>query len=153
MADELPKTIAELMTRKVITGRADEPIRDLREGMERYRFRHLPIVEDGKLIGLVTRSDLLHASSSWLSDRADDRDALIGKQPLGSIMQKEVLTMRAEDSLLDAARLMWEGRLGCIPIVDGEDKLVGIITATDFLKLGVRCLGGELKEDDDERKL
>jgi acetoin utilization protein AcuB len=145
MAAPAPNTIAELMTRRVITGSEDEPIQDLWEGMQRYRFRHLPIVRDGKLVGLVTRSDLLHASSTWLSDRADERNALIGKQPLKSIMQTEVLTMRPHEPPLEAARLMWQGELGCVPVTDDDGKLVGIVTSTDFLKLSIQLLGGELE--------
>lgn len=143
---KLPQTLGDVMTRDVITGRADEPIEDLRIGMERYRFRHLPIVEDGKLIGLVTRSDLLHASSTWLSDVAAARDALIGKQPLGKIMQREVITMRPDEPLLDAAKVMWEGQLGCVPVTDDENNLLGIVTTTDFLKLAVQLLGGKIKD-------
>lgn len=141
MTTALPKTVGEVMTRKVVTITENDTLASLASGIERFRFRHLPVVDDGKLVGLVTHSDLLHASSSFLSSEAEQRNELIHKQPAKLIMQRDVVTVSAEDTLVDAAKLMWEGKFGCLPVVDDDDVLVGIVTQADFLKIFMRLAG------------
>jgi CBS domain-containing membrane protein len=147
MLKHKPVTVADLMTRKIIAIGENDTLENLEENMERFRFRHLPVVDGDKLIGLVTHRDLLHASSSFLSDRESERNKLIHKVPVGTIMQTEVLTVESTDKLLDVAKLMWESKLGCLPVVDGG-KLVGIVTEADFIRLAGWFLEQEEKEGD-----
>lgn len=139
--EALPKTVAEVMTRKVVTVKPSDTLRQAREGMQQFRFRHLPVVDESrKLIGLVTRADVLHASSSFLSDAAEERDKVILQQPVEKIMQTEIITAGPKDTLLSAARLMSETHFGCLPIVTAENELVGILTEADFVKLTIKLL-------------
>ncbi|MCE7893349.1 MAG: CBS domain-containing protein, partial [Myxococcales bacterium] len=128
MSPTLPKTVGEVMTRKVVTVTENDTIASLDDGFKRFRFRHMPVVDGDKLTGLVTHRDLLHASSSFLSSMAEQRDALIYQQPVKLIMQKNVVTVGPGEPLLEAARLMWDSKLGCLPVVEGDDHLVGIVT-------------------------
>lgn len=144
MSPTLPKTVGEVMTRKVVTVTENDTIASLDDGFKRFRFRHMPVVDGDKLTGLVTHRDLLHASSSFLSSMAEQRDALIYQQPVKLIMQKNVVTVGPGEPLLEAARLMWDSKLGCLPVVEGDDHLVGIVTEADFLRLWiVRLTDGE----------
>ena len=138
----MPKTVAEVMTHKLVTIGENDTLEKLEAGMTRFHFRHLPVVENGKLVGLVTHRDLLHAASSFLSEAADARNAIIRKQPAKKIMHTDVITVGPDDSLLEAATLMWDSKLGCLPVVDKDDKLVGILTEADFLKLTIHLMGG-----------
>jgi CBS domain-containing protein len=140
MIEGIPETVAEVMTRKVVTVGEQDTLSRAERGMDQFHFRHLPVVNGDQLIGLVSRSDLLHASSSFLSDKATERDKVIHELPVEKIMQHDVVTVSPADSLVDAARLLWQGRLGCLPVVEDGDKLVGIVTPADFLKLFVRLL-------------
>ncbi len=139
---ELPKTVAEVMTRKLVTISKDDTLGKLEDGMIRFRFRHLPVVEDGKLIGVVSHRDLLHASSSFLSNAADKRDEVIHKQPASAIMQREMITIRPTESLVGAASLMWEAKLGCLPVTEEDGTLLGILTEADFIRLFIRLATG-----------
>lgn len=130
------------MTRKVVTIGQNDTLEKLEEGMTRFHFRHLPVVEGGKLVGLVTHRDLLHAASSFLSEAAEARNKIIRQQPAKKIMHTDVVTVSPDDSLLEAATLMWDAKLGCLPVVDGENHVVGIITEADFLKLTIHLMGG-----------
>ncbi len=141
MLKKNPETVSDLMTAKVVTITEDESLELAEKGMKLFHFRHLPVVKDGKLAGLVTHSDLLHASSSWLSEAADERDKIIFKLPVSKIMQREVLTVLPDDSIYDAAHLMWEAKLGCLPVCDDDGVLLGILTEGDFVKLAVRMFG------------
>jgi CBS domain-containing membrane protein len=138
-----PKIVSDLMTRKIITVTENDPLERLEESMLRLRFRHLPVVDGKKLIGLISHRDLLHASSSFLSDKAVERDALIHKVPVSRIMQREVLTVRPDEELVEAARMMWEAKIGCLPVTEEDGTLVGIITEADFIRLSVQLLGGD----------
>ena len=139
---ELPKTVAGLMTKKVVTLNETDSLAVAEEGMQRFHFRHLPVVAEGKLVGLVTQRDLLHASSSFLSEQAAARDVLIHKQPAKRIMQTDLVTVGPDEPLLSAARLMLETKLGCLPVVNEDNVLISILTESDFLKLTIRLLGG-----------
>ncbi|MFO0566119.1 MAG: CBS domain-containing protein [Polyangiaceae bacterium] len=132
-----PETVGDVMTTQVVTVTEDDTIASLDEGFKRFHFRHMPVTRGDKLVGLVTHRDLLHASSSFLSSIAEKRDALIYQQPVKLIMQENVITVAPSAPLLDAARLMWDSKLGCLPVVEGEDHLVGIVTEADFLRLWI----------------
>jgi CBS domain-containing protein len=103
--------------------------------MAAFRFRHLPVVEQDKLVGLITHRDLLHASSSFLSEKAKERDDIIHKVPAKRIMQRELLTVRPNEPLVDIAKLMWEAKVGCVLVTEEDGKLLGIITEADFIRL------------------
>jgi CBS domain-containing protein len=139
----IPHVVRDLMTSRVVTIGQHETLRMAEDGMEQFRFAHLPVVQDGKLIGLVSHSDLLHASSSWLSSRAAERDELIHKLPVSKIMQREVITIGPDETLLDAGRILFDAKIGCLPVVDEQGRLLGILTKGDFVRLAIRLLGGE----------
>jgi CBS domain-containing protein len=129
-----PRLVRDLMSKKLFTIEPETPLARLEEHMMSFRFGHLPVVEGNKLVGLLTHGDLLHASSSFLSARATERDAIIHKLPASRIMQREIVTVGPDDTLADVALLMWESRLGCVPVVDGSGELVGMLTEADFLR-------------------
>jgi CBS domain-containing protein len=130
-----PKLAKELMTRKLFTIGPEDPIGGLEAHMTSFHFRHLPVVEGDKLLGVISLSDLLHASSSYLSERAKERDAIIHKTPASRIMRRDVITVAPDQPLAEVARIMWRTRARCVPVVDDDDKLVGIITEGDFVRL------------------
>ncbi len=129
-----PFKVSDLMSRKIIAIGPEDEIGHILKSMEEFRFRHLPVVEGDKLIGLVTHRDLLHASSSFLSDRAKERDEIIGHVHVKDIMQTEVLTASPSDRLSEVGLLLWEAKVGCVCVVDDDEKLVGIITEADFIR-------------------
>src|SRR4030095_15615847 len=92
-----PRLARDLMTKNILTIGPDDVIHHLEEHMGGFRFRHLPVVEGHKVVGLISRSDLLHASSTFLSDSAKARNELIHKQPAKLIMQRELVTVRPTD--------------------------------------------------------
>jgi CBS domain-containing protein len=138
-----PRFARDLMTRQILTIGPDDVLEHLEEHMESFRFRHLPVVEGHKLVGLITHKDLLHASSTFLSASARERNELIHRQPARRIMQRDLVTVRPTDSLLDVAFLMWEARVGCVLVTEDDDTLVGIITEGDFLRLAHHFLSGK----------
>lgn len=130
-----PKTLADLMTRQVITLNEKEPIGDLEGWMKRFRFRHLPVVDESKkLVGLISLTDLLHAFLG-VSPVGAPIEKATDTTLAGSIMRRGVITGDPTTPLATACRVMIHEKLGCLPIVMEDSTLVGIVTETDFVRL------------------
>lgn len=123
------------MTNKLLTVSPSETIAELEASMQEFRIRHVPVVENKKLVGLVSHRDLLRANSSVFSDHEKERNDLIHSLTMRSIMQHEVLTVRPDDTLKEAAHLILEAKVGCVCVTYDDDTLVGILTETDFVRL------------------
>lgn len=135
-----PKTLADLMTRQIITAKESEPVGDLEAWMSRWRFHHLPVVTaDMKLVGLITRTDFLHAA---LGTTAEGKpiERSTDATPASAIMRRNVVTGTPDTPLTMACRVMLAEGLGCLPIVLEDATLVGIVTRTDFVHLAVDLL-------------
>jgi CBS domain-containing protein len=140
------------MTRKIVTVTEGDALEDAERGMQRLRFRHLPVVDSaGRLVGLLSRGDLLHAASSTLSDEEAERNAVILRQPVRRVMQEEVLTVQPEDSLIQAGKVLYESKIGCLPVVDAEGALLGILTKSDFVRVALELLGSAVERPDVEQ--
>lgn len=133
--------VVDLMTRSVTTLKAADSALQARELMMRRRIRHIPIVSaEGNLEGLVTQRDILAATLSRFADVdmsiQEEIDAGI---PLASIMITDVVVVSPGCQVRKAAEVMLTRKLGCLPVVEGQ-RLVGILTEADFLKLVVELL-------------
>lgn len=141
MSARAPHKVSEWMTRKIVAIHEDDTIAQLLDKMQELRIRHLPVVGEGdRLVGLVSQRDLLHAASSFLSDREAARNELIGTVKVGTIMQRELVTAAPGDGLAEAGRIMLETKLGCMPVVEEGGKLVGVLTEADFVRLAIWCM-------------
>lgn len=135
-----PRTIADLMSRKVITLPESEPIGELESWMKRFRFHHLPVVGDEmKLVGIITRTDLLHAMLGVGPDGKPVEKAT-AETRAGAIMNKNVVTAQPDAPLTTACRVMLHEKLGCLPVILEDRTLVGILTGTDFARLALEVL-------------
>jgi CBS domain-containing membrane protein len=106
--------------------------------LKTLRFRHLPVTDEDRLIGLVTERDLLACSTSDLLPHRESADRfLLERFRVHDVMVRNVVTVSPQTSLHAAGKLLLEQRFGCLPVVDEENKLVGILTSSDFVKLCV----------------
>lgn len=137
-----PKTVGDVMTRKLIAISEQESLRRIEDGMREYRVRHFPVVDaNNKLMGLVSWDDVLLASSSSLSAEREARDDLIHKAAKAEdVMQRGVLTVRPDMPIEDAVGIMQLKQLRCLPVTDEEDTLVGILSDSDLVKLAMELL-------------
>ncbi len=112
--------------------------------MREKKIRHLPVVDEGgKLIGMVTQTDLLHASPSTATTLSVfEMSYLLANLHVQEVMSSPVITVSEDAPLEEAARLMVEKKIGCLPVMRDGD-LVGMITETDIFETFVEVLGGE----------
>jgi CBS domain-containing membrane protein len=128
------------MTREVVTLAENDTLADARTCMERGRIRHLPVVRGEKLVGLVTHRDLLSASFSVFAEvSAQEERRLFRQIPVRELMH-DAYAVPPTLRVPEAARVMLEKQYGCLPVVDGDGNLLGIVTDADFLRLPVRML-------------
>lgn len=123
------RTVSELMTREVVTLRETQNLAAAGEMLRLHHIRHLPVLREGKLVGLVTSRDLLRAA-------AERRGADPSKHPLfaADIMTRDVTTVRPDTPLREAVRVMLEHKYGCLPVVGEDGALVGILTEADLVR-------------------
>jgi CBS domain-containing protein len=132
-----PEVVADIMTRKVITLREAERVGDLEAQMERFRFRHLPVVDEHRrLVGLITRVDFLHAALGIGPD-GKPIEKLGEDTRAAEIMNRNVVTAQIDTPVLTTAQVMIREKLGCVPVLLPDQTLVGIVTLTDLARLAV----------------
>jgi len=135
-----PELASDVMTRELLTIGPDDLLESLDVHMANFRVRHLPVVEGKKLVGLISHSDLLNVSSSALSMSAPEENAVLHRLPASRIMHRDVVTVRPTEPLVNVAALIWQSRVGCVPVTEADGTLVGIITEGDFVRVAYRFL-------------
>ena len=110
--------------------------------MHKEHIRRLPVVDKrGGLVGIVSESDLLHASPSDATSLSIwELNYLISKVTVDELMSREVITIGEDTPLEEAARIMADKKIGGLPVVR-DNKVVGIITETDLFKIFLEMLG------------
>lgn len=128
--------VSDVMTRDVRTVRRNDRITVADELMKVGSFRHIVVVDDdGRLAGVVSHRDIVYGALAWtLGQGRAAHDKALDAYPVKDVMASEVATVDSETPLRDAAAIMLERKIGCLPIVDGG-VLVGILTEGDFLFL------------------
>ncbi|MEF2145874.1 MAG: CBS domain-containing protein [Desulfovibrionaceae bacterium] len=131
----------DIMSSPVFSLRETDTLQSARELMQLQRIRHVPIVTtDNTFIGLITHRDLLSATISHLAEVDPETQKEIDAGiPIKEIMRIDLRTLSPDDSLSDAASVLLNHKYGCLPVVHKE-KLVGIVTEADFLKLTIQLL-------------
>lgn len=125
------------MTRDVVTLGPDTTAAEALAASREKRVRHFPVVEDGALVGLVSDRDLRSATPA-LGD--PDRAGALQEIKVSEVMAREVKTTHPQDPIEQAANVMRERKIGCLPVVE-NGRLVGILTASDVMEALVYLVG------------
>ena len=135
--------VKDRMTPDPVTITTDTSLKEALDLVRSKPFRHLPVLdENGKLVGIVTEKSLVYASptpSTTLS--VFEVDYILTRTKVGQVIQGTVITVGPDLPIEEAARVMIDQRIGCLPVV-ANDKLVGIISDTDIFRVFVEGLGG-----------
>ena len=128
--------VKDVMSRDVQVVRRNDELSVADTLMKQARIRHLPVLdEDGLVCAVVSQRDLFRgALLRALGYGARAEEAMLRQVAVKEAMSAEAVTIDPEASVADAARVMVERKIGCLPVVESE-KLVGIVTETDFVKL------------------
>lgn len=130
--------VRDLMTTTPTTVSPDMPVLEARELMAKHRFRHLLVVEDGSLQGVITDRDIrLNLPSQATSLSVWELNYLLARLTVGTVMTKAVVMVEPARGAVEAARLMLDHKIGCLAVTEG-DRVVGIVTESDFLRAFVQ---------------
>lgn len=139
--------VADWMSTPAIVIAPTTTLAEARRLMEQRRIRRLPVVENGKLAGIITRGDLRTVQPADTTLSHYEWRALLDRATVAECMTRHVITITPDASTLDAARLMLKHKIGGLPVVDDEGRVIGIITESDLFRLQIALATGSELHD------
>jgi acetoin utilization protein AcuB len=137
--------VGERMSYPVITVDPDTPINDALAMFKKENIRRAPVVKNGKMLGIVSESDLLNASPSQATTLSIwEMNYLISKVTVKKVMTKKVITVDAGTPIEEAARIMADSKIGGMPVTR-SGRVAGMITETDLFKVLLELMGARMK--------
>ena len=130
-------SIDAIMSTNLVTVAPSATLAEARTLMQDHRIHHIPVMEGDQLVGLVTLTNVLAATDSFLRD---DKSRIHANEiGIADAMVTDVATVDVNASLRHAALFLERHKIGCLPVLD-DSKLVGIITDTDFVGVAINLL-------------
>lgn len=124
----------EIMMGSPVTLKPEDTLDLANDVISLGRIRHIPVVEDGRLVGILTERDLIGAAAAMIFGlKQKSKSALLKSFLIKEVMKKHVLTVAPDTPINDIAHLMADKRIGCVPVVTAG-TLVGLVTTTDVLR-------------------
>jgi len=133
------KPVSHYMTDEIVSIRPDDSLLEAHRLMGTKRIRSLVVMEGDKMVGLVTRTDLMSSDPSRMASRNNQKISLqILTESVEKVMSKSLITISPDASIVEAATLLLEHKIHCLPVVDAEQEPVGIITESDLFLMIVQ---------------
>ena len=127
--------VRDVMRCKIVTISASDRLSTVEDIMTLGHVRHMPVVQGGKLLGVVSERDLLRASLSTLAGhRVEERRAFLHVVEIAQVMSSPAIVIGPEATIEQGALIMAEKKIGCLPVVE-DDRLIGMLTETDVLRM------------------
>jgi acetoin utilization protein AcuB len=134
--------VKERMIRDPVTVREADTLARALELTREHRIRHLPAVDDaGRVVGVVSDRDIRLAAPSSLEAPEGERSAFLEGKTIAQVMSSDLVTITPRQTLEEAAGLFYRHRINCLPVVDPEGRLEGLLTSTDVLRAFTEILG------------
>jgi acetoin utilization protein AcuB len=134
--------VRDFMSSPVTTVPHDARLLDAALTLRRTGYRHLVIADGERLVGIITDRDVYRFAPSILSQiTPEEYNAIFENTPIEKVMTRNPQTVSPGTPVREAIKLMYNQKLGCLPVVEG-DKLVGIVTTTDMLNLLHQLISG-----------
>ncbi len=134
--------VVNRMTKNPITITPETKIDEAANLMKTRGFRRLPVVENGKLVGFISDRDIMRVAPSPATTLSKwEINSLLAKISVADIMQKNVIAVKSDATIEEAALLMYKNRIGGMPVVSSVGAVVGVITETDIFKALVDIMG------------
>jgi CBS domain-containing protein len=130
-----PRSVADIMRKDFVSLQEGDRLDFAEDVMRLGRIRHLPVLQQGRLAGIVSQRDLLaHSLSRTLDFDPQDRRSFLKSVDVSEAMTRDVVTVDPGTSLEEAARLLIRHQIGCLPVVGSDGVAVGLVTETDLLR-------------------
>lgn len=129
----LEETAGSYMTRDVKTVTRELAVREVNDMFERDDFNSYPVEEDGQMVGIVTKFDLLKCFA-FTTNQMVPRYADLMNRTVADVMTSDFIYVRSDTRLTRVLQLMVQHRIRSIPVIDADHRLAGIISRKDVLK-------------------
>ena len=138
--------VSKIMTRNPVITHPELSLTDARSLMDKEKISHIPVLnKNNELVGLITRADLLKAGPSPATSLdMYEISYLLSKLTVEKIMEKKVITVQENEVVEEAARIMADNGIGCLPVLNGS-LLTGIITDSDIFHFFINAYGARHK--------
>lgn len=128
-------TIDAVMSREVRAVTPDTALMEIQELLHQHGFRHLLVVEGRRLVGVISDRDVLRAVSPFLDTQTEEpRDVKTLTRPAREIMHPDPITVRPGVRIEEAGKLLLEHTISCLPVVNDDGEIIGVITSRDILR-------------------
>ena len=128
-------TVQSIMSTRLVTVEMDDKLKAVKEIFDRLKFHHLLVVDEGRLVGVVSDRDLLRALSPFIGGMMEaDRDVATLNRRVHQIMTRKLITLEPQAELAEAAALFLAHDISCIPVVDKACRPLGILSWRDVLR-------------------
>jgi CBS domain-containing protein len=126
--------VREIMMGSPVTLKPEDTLDLASDVISLGRIRHIPVVEDGRLVGLLSQRDLIGAAATAIFGlKQKSKAALLKSVLIKDVMKRRVVTVAPDTKIADAAHLMADKKIGCVPVVS-NGSLIGLVTTTDILR-------------------
>jgi len=122
------------MTETVVVIEVDRPVSEVLDCFFQYPIHHLPVVRDGKLVGMLSSADVMKLEFFVPKGAADRAAYLDERLTIGQLVRTPALTLQAGASVGEAAERMIDAGVHAAPVVDEDDRVLGIVTTTDVIR-------------------
>lgn len=138
--------VKDWMVTDVVTANPAMPMLEAHKLMRGNKIRRMPVIgKNGNVVGIITRSDVRQAEpSDATSLNVWEINYLLAKLTVKEIMTADVKTIGPEDTIKTAATLLYENRIGALPVVNKQNALVGIITESDIFRILISWFNEEV---------
>lgn len=131
-----PKLVREIMTQRVTALEHDAKLLDAVLLLRSSGYRHLPVLNQGRLVGLLSDRDVQLASPSMFSNISpEEYNRIFETTPVAKVMARDPVTVNPATPIKEVVKVMHDQKFGAVPVVEGDNKLIGIVTTTDLLHI------------------
>ncbi|MBI4523593.1 MAG: CBS domain-containing protein [Deltaproteobacteria bacterium] len=134
MASNTQVTVSQIMVRDPVTLECDDILDVADDIMALGRIRHLPVLQGERVVGVISQRDLFHSALvKTLGFKHREQKDLMRTIRVREVMSQPVITIAPDAPVKEAALLMMEKKIGCLPVVEKE-RFIGVVTETDILR-------------------
>jgi acetoin utilization protein AcuB len=131
--------VSAIMTKKLITAEPDLSLSALRDIYSQSKFQHIPVLDTGRrLVGIVSVKDYFKLTAP-ISDSASEKtlDIFLNSRKIKHVMSSPVISVSADCPVVKAAALLLKHNIGCLPVTDADDLLLGLVSWKDIMRVVV----------------
>lgn len=134
---DLQAPVTKIMSTNLRTAGPNDPVLVIDEIFKKNRIHHVPVTEDGKVVGIISKSDFLYLLRGFTQNAVDSfrETAKLRAFKVHEIMEKHVETIGDDTTIKKVVEILAENRFRCLPVVDSEQNLIGIVTTHDIIDM------------------